>query len=402
MTLFGSAMLRAAPVYLVGGASLLLTVIVTVIDGMCYGSSVVSSPDSSLVEAIIVSFSIITCPVVLALILASANEPKVDTWAPRKEWRATTYVTGIGYLSLATGVTAGGIAWSTSVPEIKESAIYPHRQSLLVARCVLWAFSVLTQGMLCGILITKTIARLNPSQWPSSVSYELDGISSSRSVALQKLVFNTPSPSTKLQRQSTDAIPQRQPSVSSTDSRSSARYSGKTLTPSDSKPSSTGLNPTIIAYPETAATRIRANEYGSKNNLSRLQQLQRSSAQIKRSLDSVMLRPASILSSSTQQDANRSNANSKIPDESNVHPLFRSDTRSPPPTPSPSTMVLASPDAGQTITVKTLQRMRSTNSVGTRTPRNRSVLLEQTDHLFEGVSVRPLSTLSCTNSAYDA
>ncbi|KAL4942140.1 hypothetical protein BDV06DRAFT_212103 [Aspergillus oleicola] len=395
-------MLRAAPAYLVGGASLLLTVIVTVIDGMCYGSSVVSSPDSSLVEALIVSFSIITCPVVLTLILISANEPKIGTWESRKGWRAITYATGIGYLSLATGVTAGGIAWSTSMPQTKESTLYPHRHSLLVARCVLWAFSVLTQGMLCGIFMTRTISRNNLSQWPSLVSYELDGISPGRSVALQKAVFNTPSPSTKLQRQSIEAFPKRQSSVSSTASRNSARYSGKTLTPSDSKPNSTGLNPTIIPYLEIAATRITADDNGSESNLSRLQQLQRSSVQIKRSLDSVMLRPSSIISSSTKPDAKRPHAKPKIPDESNVHPLFRSSTRSPPPTPSPSTMVLASPDAGQTITVKTLQRMRSTNSVGTHTPRNRSALLEQTDHPFEGVSLRPSSTLSCTNSGYDA
>ncbi|KAL4928729.1 uncharacterized protein BDV17DRAFT_88949 [Aspergillus undulatus] len=404
MTLFSSAMLRAAPAYLVGGVSLLLAVIVTVIDGMCYGSSVVSSPDNSLVEALIVSFSIITCPVVLALILISANEPKIDTWASRKRWRTTTYGAGIGYLALATGVTAGGIAWSTSVPEAKESSLYPHRRSLLVARCVLWAFSVLAQGMLCGVLLTswRTVGRANLSQWPSLASYELDGICPSRSVALQKAIYNSPSSATKLQRQSTDTLPKHQPSVSSTTSRCSARYSGKTLTPSDSKLPSNGLNPAPISYPETATTRTRPEDHASEGNQSRLQQLHRSSLQIEQSLDSVMLRPSSITPSSTQPEAKYSQAKPKLPDESNVHPLFRSSTRSPPPTPSPSTIVLASPDAGQTITVKTLQRMRSTCSVGTRTPRNRSVLLEQTDHLFEGVELRRASNLSCKHNGHDA
>ncbi|KAL4912414.1 hypothetical protein BDW62DRAFT_216332 [Aspergillus aurantiobrunneus] len=392
-------MLKASPAYLLGGASLLSTTIATVVNGVCYGSSRVSTPDNSFVEAVTVSLSIISCSVVVALVLILANERKIDARAPGKGWKATTYGTGIGYLSIATGVTAGGIVWGALQSVVKEtdSGKPPHRQSLLVARCVLWAISVLTQGMLCGVLLTTIISNNRHNQWPNVISYELDTIPPScRSETTHKGTSNAPSSITESQRPSLDTIPQHQPSVSSVTSRRSTRYSGRTLTQSDTKP-------TLVSYPESATTRTRADGYpedpDGENSQSRSQQLQRNSSQIKRSLDSVMLRPSSILPSSTQSDSTkRPLPKLKLPDERNIHPLFRSDTRSPPPTTTPSTMVLASPDAGQTITVKALQRMRSTRSVENHTPQSRSPLLEQTDHLFEDMGRRPGSIMSCNNS----
>ncbi|KAI1094514.1 hypothetical protein F5B19DRAFT_490351 [Rostrohypoxylon terebratum] len=47
------------------------------------------------------------------------------------------------------------------------------------------------------------------------------------------------------------------------------------------------------------------------------------------------------------------------PSELNIHPLFRSDSPVPPPAATPGTMVIAAPNAGQTISERSLTRMRS-------------------------------------------
>ncbi|KAI1457752.1 hypothetical protein F4805DRAFT_457431 [Annulohypoxylon moriforme] len=47
------------------------------------------------------------------------------------------------------------------------------------------------------------------------------------------------------------------------------------------------------------------------------------------------------------------------PGELHIHPLFRSDSPVPPPAATPGTMVIAAPNAGQTISEKSLTRMRS-------------------------------------------
>jgi hypothetical protein len=330
------------------------------------------------------------------LILIWANALKVGSKARRKNWATVIYGIGIGYLFIATGVTAGGISWSTMhlMTEAKESTVSSHTQSLLLARCVLWAVSTMSQGMLCGILLTNLISSEKHSEWPSLISHELNSILPSRSGTIQK---GAPSLVSECQRQSIEST--HQSSVSSTTSRRSTRYSGRTLIQPNSKPNSLDLNPTYIPKPESTTHLNQSDNYqedrGTESNQTRPQQPQRTNSEIKRSLDSVMLRPSLVRSSSTQSDATlRPLPKLKLPDESNIHPLFRSDSRSPPPTATPNTMVLASPDAGQIITVNTLQRMRSTRSVGTHTPRSRSPLFERVDHYFGDMEQRPESALS--------
>ncbi|KAL2825577.1 hypothetical protein BDW59DRAFT_70785 [Aspergillus cavernicola] len=388
-----------AAAYLMGGASLLSTIIVTVLDGVSYGSSRASTPDSSLIEAIILSLSIISCAMVLALVLICANDSKIGATTRQKGWRASTYGTGIGYFSIATGITAGAIAWSTI--RSMEAMVSPHRQSLVIARCVIWAISVLSQGILCGYLLTTLTINDNHNQWPSLIPHEIDTILPSRSGTIRK---GAPSSIAESQRRSIDTTPHHQSSVSSTTSRRSTRYSGRTLIQPEPKPNSLDLNPTLIPHPENVAIRSRSDgsqgNHDSETNPSRpqhQQQLQRSNSEIKRSLDSVMLRPSSIPSSSTPLDVAKRPLplpKLKLPDESNIHPLFRSDSRSPPPNPTPGTMVLASPEAGQTISVMTLQRMKSTRSVSSHTPRSRSPLFERTDQFSEDIEQRPHSVLS--------
>ncbi|KAL5044001.1 hypothetical protein BDW71DRAFT_187028 [Aspergillus fruticulosus] len=385
-------MLKASPGCLLGAASLFLMIIVTVLNGVCYGSFRAFTPGGSSIEAVTVSFSVINCSVLLAFVLILANLSKINARLPRDGWKTITYSTGIGYLITATGVTAGGITWGAlqATSEMMGSDVVLYRQSLLIARCVLWSVSVLTQGVLCGVLLMTVSNNDSHNQWPISITHELSTITPTQSEILQKRASHAPSSITELQCPSIDTITPHRSSVSRKASCRSDRYSGKTLIQSDPKPNSFDLDPTAVLYPGSATTRTTfggsCEDQGSENSKSRPQQLQRSSSQIRRSLDSVMLHPSSTISSSTQSESiKRHPSTLKLPDESNIHPLFRSGTRSPPPTATPSTIVVAAPDAGQTITVNTLQRMRSTRSFGTYSSRRKSPLLEQTDYLFEDV-----------------
>ncbi|KAL2854723.1 hypothetical protein BJX68DRAFT_32631 [Aspergillus pseudodeflectus] len=400
-------MLKASPAYLLGGASLLSTIIVTILHGSCYASLRTSAAGDSLLEAVTVSLSLLSCVVVLALILVWANDSTIDPGAQQRWWKTGTYGFCIGYLLIATGITAGAIAWNTVQ---SEPTISPLRQALLIARCVIWAISVLGQGMLCGYLLTTlTNKKTNDNdQWSGLISHELEAILPSRSGTINKGASKATSVISDSQRPSMDSVPQHQSSILRTASQRSTRYSGRTLIQADSKPNSLDLEPMHISPPECAATRTSSHDQDSESSPSRPQQLQRSNSEIKRSLDSVMLRPFSFTPSHAPSSSTSSTETItpkrflpklKLPDESNIHPLFRSDSRSPPPTATPNTMVLASPDAGQTISVKTLQRMRSTRSVGTHTPRSRSPLFERADHdLSSDPLQRPDSVLSYNRS----
>ncbi|KAL6236645.1 hypothetical protein BDW75DRAFT_239009 [Aspergillus navahoensis] len=385
-------MLNASPGCLLGGASLFLAVVVTVLNGVCYGSSRAFTQGGSFIEAVTVIFSVISCFTVLALVLILANVSRINARLPQDRWKMITYGTGIGYLITATGITAGGIIWGAlqAVSEMTGPGFDSYRRALLIARCVSWAVSVLTQGMLCGVLLTTTSSNDSCNQWPTPISHELSTIAPNRSELLQKGVLHAPSSIVESQCPSIETITPHRSSVTRKASCRSDRYSGKTLIQSDSNPNSFDLDSTAVRYPESTTTRTTVGGpyegQGSENSQSRPQLLQRSSSQIRRSLDSVVLRPSSIISSSTQSESiNQAPPKLKLRDESNIHPLFRSGTRSPPPTATPSTMVVAAPDAGQTITVKTLQRMRSTRSFGTYSSRRKSPLFEQTDYLFEDV-----------------
>ncbi|KHN99440.1 uncharacterized protein MAM_02293 [Metarhizium album ARSEF 1941] len=73
----------------------------------------------------------------------------------------------------------------------------------------------------------------------------------------------------------------------------------------------------------------------------------------------------------SQQDARRHTSDSSV-NELHIHPLFRSDSPTPPPAASPGTSVLAAPNAGQVISCKSsmqsLKRLRSGSLPATRSP----------------------------------
>ncbi|EAW12510.1 uncharacterized protein ACLA_009300 [Aspergillus clavatus NRRL 1] len=175
------------------------------------------------------------------------------------------------------------------------------------------------------------------------------------------------------------------------------RFSGRTLFQQDSKHSSVDFH--------SPGARKSSLEYGRLRNQSDAQRdsrdsssihaedrpaprkIQRTPSEIKRSLDSLMLQPSSgrtsPAASTIQVETPRMPPAPKLnlpADESNIHPLFRSNSVSPPPTPMPGTTLHASPAAGQTISVKTLSRVRSVNSLRSPGSRSRSPLFERMDH----------------------
>ncbi|KAL4807835.1 hypothetical protein BDV18DRAFT_159048 [Aspergillus unguis] len=423
---------KGSPAYLLGGTSLISTSISTIFNGICYGFSSSSIWGNSSIEVATVTLNIITCLVVLALVLVYANASKINARTPWKACEAIAYGLGTGYLLLAAAASAGTIAWSTiqSASHAEESTGIHSGRSLFIARCIVWAISVLTQGMLCGVLLStpRTTPANTQDRWPTLISYELNAVVSndtSRNEAMRKEACNTAVSISEYdsQRPSLDTLTQPRSSasasasasVSRTTSYRSDRYSGKMSTQTDSTRESFDSNTTCVpvSRPEsTACTRRDTQEEHTKSqSQSQLQPQpqpqrfsQRASSQIKRSLDSVMLRPTSSLSApgpsmaapEPPTKAKRPLPRLKVPDESNIHPLFRSCSLSPPPTATPTSMVLASPEAGQTIDKKALQRMRSSREVRPRASWRRSPLFEQTDHLFEDRpdDNRPVSVLS--------
>ncbi|BCS03932.1 uncharacterized protein AKAW2_70810A [Aspergillus luchuensis] len=391
------SMPRASPARILGGTTLLSTFITTILDGMCFTFSRSLSSRVSSVESAIVSLGAVSCLALVSLMLLWIKDIKTEPTEQYRNHRAIAYGLIAAYLSVATGVTAGGIAWSAAQSVSAKKSVTRH-QSLLVARCTIWAISVLSQGILGGYFLTTLARRESTSKWsPPSVSQELEVLSDKASVKdastvqSSSLASESQRPSADLKTNS-DTVPPIQPSVSNTESQASNRYSGRTLFQHDSKQSSFDLQRSYVPHGDSTATPATVEEHpvdqaGSAAAGIKLRpeppKIRRSYSDTKRSLDGLVRQPSSARSSpatsSTQlvTPARPAPPKLKLPDESFIHPLFRSDSSSPPPTPMPGTTVIASPAAGQTISVQALNRVRSTRSLRSQAPRSRSPLFDQ-------------------------
>ncbi|KAF9884260.1 hypothetical protein FE257_001935 [Aspergillus nanangensis] len=273
----------------------------------------------------------------------------------------------------------------------------------MVARCVIWTCSVLSQGVLGGYI---SIALTKRNRQPTSPSNELstladESILEDKDISQASSFIDDP-------RISCEALASTQQSRSNATSRISHRYSGRTLFQPDWKHSSLDLNNGPgVTYPPCALTRNKSIYTQSDrdsctvvgDDRSELRNLHCSSSDLQTSVDSLLLQTPSGRTSPTTSSLQLETSKLvspppklRIPDESNIHPLFRSDSPSPPPTAMPGTIVVASPAAGQTISVQTLERVRSTHSLRSHTPRSRSPLFEMMDQTDDGMNRRPGST----------
>ncbi|PKX96796.1 uncharacterized protein P174DRAFT_509961 [Aspergillus novofumigatus IBT 16806] len=346
--------------YLLGGISIALNLVASVLHGVCFALSGASS-----IESISVTLSAASCLVLLTLILLWRKNiwlPSRDRWA---KWRTIAYGFILAYLAISSGVTAGAVVWSTSK---------------------------LDQGLFAGFLLIDD----SHNQCPSSLSQELV-LQPDQSSLKHKSAAKEPALTIELRRQSIDrktscdsSLFANQPATSIA---SSHRYSGRTLYQPDSKHNSLDLQPPGLGMPSpdsnTSRSRLEARQ-GERDSCSitteerqGMRIIHGTQSEIKRSLDGLMLQPSSGTSppaaSTAKLEASRAPAPPKLhfPDESNIHPLFRSDSPSPPPTPLPGTNLHGLAVAGQTISVKTLNRMRSANSLRAHGARSRSPRFER-------------------------
>ncbi|KAJ5474870.1 hypothetical protein N7475_004436 [Penicillium sp. IBT 31633x] len=343
--------------YSLAGASVLLTFIVSILNGVCYAASKASLEVASII------LSVVSC--VVLIVFGLLHHKNIQ--AGRLQW---TCCTG-GYLLIAAGASAGVIAMSPQA-------------SIFVVRSVFWALSVFAQGLYCGFLAMTLVQeeKSNP-KWPCTYSQELEDFPQSPKFLPSPPRVCDLSDLFEPKRTSLRKFPRR-----------SSRYSDATLCPSTSKEgkhasidtsssthSSPSPSPTRDMTPHTFPDRDTRPLLRAPNSIRSMSSLRRTPPNAL-SLNSLVHPPmpsptasasASTLhlDSPTHTGASNSTWEYNPFSENNIHPLFRSTSPCPSPTFAPGTIVKASPSAGQTIKPGTITRMRSARSLrdqGTRTP----------------------------------
>lgn len=391
-------MSSAIVVYSLAGAAVLSAIIVTILNGLAY-AALQSLPSHTTTTGLApVLLSILTSITLLVTIILIHKDVRSDI--PWSTWKlGIFYFTGV-YLLISAVSVAGTIASNDLYHSV-------HQGNIFIARSIFWALSILTQGLYYGFILV-TLAQRKPCQdWPRSYAQELKTLSESpESVRSPARTLCDPYPELKqfdTRRSSLRKYPRR-----------SHRFSGGTLcvestrtkhesfdTSSSSTLSSPSPSPTAEHMPtqpqshtqndpfadrDTRPLLLRGSSFRSMPSLRR-------EANIQLSLDS-LVQPSPTSSifaldspsgstltlpetyafyapnhSQVQAQALASPSSSLPPSplpsptfptrEQNIHPLFRSTSPCPSPTPLPGSTVKASPSAGQTITQKTLTRMRS-------------------------------------------
>ncbi|KAF5864934.1 hypothetical protein ETB97_005821 [Aspergillus alliaceus] len=389
--------------FLIGGASFVLTTIVTLLDGLCLRSFKHLSSNIRSIESAVLVLNVVSCVALAVATLSRATDTKNDNIGQSSGWRRRVYCVTVVYLAVAIGVTAGGIAWSTAqvMTESKRMPLSSSQRLLMIIRTVIWAIFVLAQGLLGGLLLMMTLAKqMSRSRCSSSLSHDLETLQEQLVVdyrqgsAKSQLITESRKNSAD-QKWSCDGLTTTQPSTASLISK---RYSGRTLYQQDSKHGSLELYPPL-SYPECVVMRGKVGHCPNKHDScpagtvrdAGLRKAQENVPEIKCSLDTLRrqssLRRSTDTWNSLQSEVPSRSAPPKVQlsDESNIHPLFRSNSPTPPPTAMPGTTVIASPAAGQTISIKALYRMRSTHSLQSYIPRSRSPLFERIDQADEAV-----------------
>ncbi|KAJ5263803.1 hypothetical protein N7478_011408 [Penicillium angulare] len=360
--------------YTLAGTSMISLIIVTILNALTYGSIQSLSSPTRTTELAPVALSVISCMAMIMLTFLVHREIHQNIQWPR--WKIGILFLTITYFIAATGSTAGTMATT-----------HPTLPSLWIARSIFWGISVFTEGCYCGYLLVICFQPKAETAWPRSytLSQELKALPESPSPS--------PSPSVTTPTQTlSDPYPDmnrfdtRRGSLRKYPRRSN-RYSGGTLCFEQHKHASFDTTSTASTAPTTpTAPHHDTNDHHNQQQ----QQLQipnendtrplRGSSSI-RSLPSLRIRDQSpqlsldnlLQSPSPSASSYNLNLNLDSPTasmealgfstEDRIHPLFRATSPCPSPTPSPGTRVKASPSAGQTITHKTVTRMRSARSL---------------------------------------
>lgn len=331
------------------------TLAVVIINGVIY-AKLQSLPDStSNMGQVPLSLSAITFVALVFLSMFLHQDVRGQHQWP--EWKiGLFYFTGV-YLFIA--------AASSSATMTTEGL----SSGLSVYCSIFWALSLLAQGQYFGLLLVNSVQKTPTRIWPSLYSQELPRSDSPSTLAPPQTVHNPCSGvgGFDTRRSSLRKFPRR-----------SSRYPGGTLRlqntdelkhnsfdTSSSTTSSTKPSPTLDRVPDVYSDRdtrplLRGN--GSIRSMPSLRQ-----GTVRPSLDTLVQTSPTIspLRLNLQSTSTLNLAEAR---EQNIHPLFRSTSPSPPPTPTRGTMVKASPSAGQTITKNTLSRMRSNRSLRAPSP----------------------------------
>ncbi|KAJ5872244.1 uncharacterized protein N7529_004597 [Penicillium soppii] len=320
--------------YTLAGASLLSTFVVTILNCICFATSQASA------DVATIFLSAVGCLALIALGLL--HHKNVQTGR-----LSCTYLTG-GYLLIAAAASAGAMAMS-------------HRGALFITRSVFWALSVFAQGLYCGFITMNLYKEQSNPDWPRSYPHELKDMPES-----PKLLPSPPrvadlSELFEPKRSSLRKYPRR-----------SSRYSDATLCPS-SKTQNASIDTTSThSSPSPSPITDKAPNLSNRpllrgNNSIRSMPSLRRNAPTPLSLDNLVHPPLPSPTSTLLDSPTTSNPNSTWEynpfRETNIHPLFRSNSPCPSPTLIPGTMVKASPSAGQTIPAGTITRMRSARSL---------------------------------------
>lgn len=392
----------------VGGVALVLTFIVTILDGLCFAVS-----NNSALESATVSLSTIACVALVGLLVLRQRHPQTKIW-PWITWQSAVHGFLIGYLFFTAGVTAGTIA---------KSLLEEHPKPRFIARNIIWAFSVFVQAIFSGLLLVpegnppEDDENTTAARWPRARPHEMEVLPHRSRERTRQMPESTPTlvetfrPALTLNiKPSNDALAPSNPSNAPT--RVSSRYSGRTLYQNESTRNSVDLH-TGVGSPtkpdaQDGCTLTDQDQQTSTFTTNPTSpddtQSSRRDSDVKLSMDSLLILPSPGLPSpieyspssttesfATENTITHSKSKRQQPpptlslppnDEAqmNIHPLFRACSPSPPPTPLPGTTVKASPAAGTTISTQTLNRVRSTTSLRVKNNgRSRSPLFGRMD-----------------------
>ncbi|EYE93464.1 uncharacterized protein EURHEDRAFT_404236 [Aspergillus ruber CBS 135680] len=366
--------------YSLGGTAIALTVIATILDGVCYAWT------RSSFELAVLSLSVVGCVVLALLLVIQTQHPRTKTkngsWGT---WQHTVHILIVAYLLLAAGTTAGIIAKSLTTAQA---------QAQFITRNIFWAFSVIAQAISCGFHLVPRARQQdeeNTHSWPRPLSHELERLDERHSDERTQERSDSPSlsitvesnrPSLSLNpKTSTDGLAPVRPCMSNVVTRVSSRYSGKTLFQQDSKHESIDLHAGVMSSPskpdvsegrDTCSVADQEHQSTTTTTASTSNPAPKRTDSDVRSMDSLLILPSPPSPTEPSVNLESIATTSMRPhppklilpsNEKNIHPLFRSDSPSPPPTPMPGTIVKASPVAGTTISARTLSRVRSSNSL---------------------------------------